>query len=220
MSQRLVIPLVALIAFGAGYGAHVWIAHDQVLPPPPAPGSEFTRTHPSPGIDTKADAKPAPGRVDRAKLIADIEKVRPQIEAYRKRVEEIDGEFDRGFVALLDADQRTKYDAQQKKNAEKRAKDEAKAAADQSPLSDEQIASLQQRPLWNALFKIAVSWRLERATHDYKLDAAQQAEVRKLLESRREKFIALVDSTPPPSITLSNLAPQAQKLGEPAKSGK
>ena len=38
------------------------------------------------------------------------------------------------------------------------------------------------------------------------------------LRCRREKFIALVDSTPPPSIILSRLAPVAQKLAtEPAK---
>jgi hypothetical protein len=217
MSQRVAIPIVALLAFGAGYGAHVWIAHDPALPPPPAPGSEFARNHPAPGADPKQDAKPSNHGVDRAKLISEIEKVRPQIESYRKRLEEIDGDFDRGFVALLNPGQRAKFDAQQKKDAERRAKNAAKAAADQSPLSDEQIASLQQRPLWNALFKIAVSWRLERATHDYDLSEAQQSDVRKLLESRRDKFIALVDSTPPPSITLSNLAPQAQKLAEPAK---
>jgi hypothetical protein len=218
MSHRLVIPLVALIAFGAGYGARVWTDRDQVIPPPPAAGSEFVRSHPAPNGDGKAENRPSNNHApDRAKLIADIEKVRPQIESYRKQLEEIDGEFDRGFVALLKPEQRERYDAQQRRDAEKRAKNEAKAAADISPLSDEQIAMLQQRPLWNALFKIAVSWRLERAVKDYKLDAAQQAEVRALLEKRRDKFIAIVDATPPPSITLSSLANQTQKLAEPAK---
>jgi hypothetical protein len=217
MNQRLAVPLVALVAFGAGFGARVWTENDPVLPPPPAPGSEFVRGHPaSSGSEAKADAKPNSPRVDRAKLIADIEKVRPQIDAYRKRLEEIDGEFDRGFVALLNPEQRGKYDAQKKKDAERRAKSEAKAAADQSPLSDEQITMLQQRPLWNALFKVAVSWRLDRAVRDYKLDTAQQAQVRALLETRRDKFIAVVDQTPPPSITLSNLASQTQKLGGPS----
>jgi hypothetical protein len=218
MTHRLVIPLVALIAFGAGYGARVWMDRDPVLPPPPPAGSEFVRNHATPTGDGKAENRPANNHApDRAKLIADIEKVRPQIESYRKRVEEIDGEFDRGFVALLKPEQRERYDAQQRRDAEKKAKNEAKAAADTSPLSDEQITMLQQRPLWNALFKIAVSWRLERATKDYKLDAAQQTEVRALLEKRRDRFIALVDATPPPSITLSSLAPQTQKLAEPAK---
>jgi hypothetical protein len=217
MSHRLVIPLVALIAFGAGFGARVWTARDTALPPPPAPGSEFVRNHPAPS-DAKSDAKAGNNHgPDRAKLIAEIEKVRPQIESYRKRLEEIDGEFDRGFVALLKGEQRERYDAQRKRDAEKKAKNEAKAAADSSPLSDEQISMLQQRPLWNALFKVAVSWRLERAVKDYKLDTDQQAQVRTLLETRRDKFIALVDQTPPPSITLSSLANQTQKLAEPTK---
>jgi len=34
---------------------------------------------------------------------------------------------------------------------------------------------------------------------------------------RREKFIELVDSAPPPSLMLSRLAPFAERLGTPAK---
>jgi len=42
--------------------------------------------------------------------------------------------------------------------------------------------------------------------------------VRELYRQRRDKFIALVDATTPPTITLSQLATQAQKIAkEPAK---
>jgi hypothetical protein len=41
-----------------------------------------------------------------------------------------------------------------------------------------------------------------------------------LLTQRREKFLALVDTTPPPSISLSQLASQTQKLADPAKAAK
>jgi len=44
--------------------------------------------------------------------------------------------------------------------------------------------------------------------------------VRELLLVHREKFLALVDLTPPPSIRLSELARSTQKLGEPAKARK
>ena len=43
---------------------------------------------------------------------------------------------------------------------------------------------------------------------------------RRIVEVRRDKFVALLDSTPPPSISFSYLATQTQKLGiaaEPAK---
>jgi hypothetical protein len=53
---------------------------------------------------------------------------------------------------------------------------------------------------------------------DLGLSAEQQEKVRGLLQQRRDKFLALVDSSPPPSITLSQLAAQASKLAtKPAK---
>ena len=41
--------------------------------------------------------------------------------------------------------------------------------------------------------------------------------LRDILRARRDKFIALVDASPPPSLTLNRLAPVAQRLGEPTK---
>jgi hypothetical protein len=54
-------------------------------------------------------------------------------------------------------------------------------------------------------------------TNDMKLDEAQSGKVKDLLHVRREKFMELVDSSPPLSMTLSRLAPLAQRLGVPAK---
>jgi len=215
MSQRVVIPLVAVVAFGAGYGAHVWVQHDPALPPPPTPGSEFVR--PGAAADPKTEAKPASSGVDRAKLISELQKVGPQADAYRKRLDEIATEFDRDFQTLLTAEQHVRYDANQKKNAEGRAKHEAKEAAETGPLSDQQIEQLRRQPLWNALWNVSVNARLDRLKNEYKLDAGQQARTLALLNQRREKFLALIDSTPPPTISYSDLARRAQKLGEPAK---
>ena len=50
-------------------------------------------------------------------------------------------------------------------------------------------------------------------------NAEQKEKARGILVQRRDKFLALVDSSPPPSLTLSRLAPLAQRLGEPKKSG-
>jgi hypothetical protein len=206
MSHRLVIPLVALVAFGAGYGARVWSDRD-VMPSPPTPGSEFVRP-------SEKDKQPPPPR-DRAKLLAEIEKVRPQSEAYRKRLDEIETEFNRDFVALLNPEQRERYDAQKKKSAENHAKRAARDAADTSMLTDEQIERMRRFPLWNALDAVAITWRFERLHHDYKLDDAQQARLRDHLKARREKFLALVDTTTPPTISFSQLATQTQKLADP-----
>jgi hypothetical protein len=217
VKQRLLIVLFTALVFGAGFGARAWTEADRALPPPPAaPGSEFVRGASTPPPEPRTTTKPA----DRTKIVADIERLRPQIDSYRKRIDEIAAEFDRDFLPLLTAEQRDKYLAQQKRNAERRAKGEADAAADTGPLSDEQIFQLQQRPLWNVLWSVAIVWRLDRLVHDYKLDGAQQAKTRELLVARREKFLTLVDSNQPPTISLSQLASQAQKLADPARAGK
>jgi hypothetical protein len=217
VKQRLLIAIFTVLVFAAGFGARVWTEDDRALPPPPAPGAEFVRAPAPPAGDAKAEPRRGP---DRTKIIADIERFRPQIDAYRNRFESIDAEFQRDFVLVLNAEQRAHYDAVKKNRADDRAKKDAKAAADTSLLTDDQIERLRQRPLGNALYSVAITWPLDHLTQEYKLDEAQQAKVRELLRIRREKFLALVDSTPVPSITLSELARQTQKLAQPAKADK
>ena len=56
---------------------------------------------------------------------------------------------------------------------------------------------------------------LEMLTREYALDAMQQAEVRALLTLRRNKFTALFDATPHPSIRLSRLVPLLERVIPP-----
>ena len=84
------------------------------------------------------------------------------------------------------------------------------------PLTDDEIDQLRQRSLYGVLWNVAPSMKQDSLIKDLKLDAAQQAKTLDLLRLRREKFIAIVDSLPPPSILLSRLAPAAQRLGASA----
>jgi len=215
MKQRVLIALLTAAVFAAGFAARSWTESRRPLPPPPAKlMSEFSPVPKLPGANAKnADQRP----LNRAKLVAEIERLRPQIEAFRARMDRIDAEFDRDLAALLRPEQRERYAAQQKKWAERVAKGAAATAADPAPLSDEQIGRLQQRSLFNVLVMVAPTMKLEWIKRDVKLDESQQAPVRDLLQVRREKFLALIDSTPPPSITLSQLAPVVQKLSAPKK---
>lgn len=215
--NRLLIAVLTVLIFGAGYATRLWNEHDRPVPPPPnAIGSEFTRA-PTPPSGEK-DVRKAVS-VNRENLITDIEKARPSIDSYRKQLRELDTEFDRQIMAILTPEQQAKYLQRQKRNEQRRTTREAKEAADPTPLSDEQILRLQQIPLFNVLWSITVTTRLERLNRDLKLDAAQQDRARELLLARREKFLALVDSSPPPTVSLSELASRAQKLG-PAPSVK
>lgn len=219
MKQRLLIALLTAFGFAAGFGARMLTESGCKVPPPPAPGTEFARAQTTTAAaDTNAEKKPVFTEKDREKFVAEIEKVRPQIDEYHQRLGDIYGTFDREFAELLRPEQKAIFDAQQKKNAEHRARRAAQEAADTGPLTDTQIEQLRRQPLWNALWIIAVKWRLERISHDYHLDAAQEAKVRDLLAQRRQRFLELVDATEPPSITYSELASRTQKLlSEPKK---
>jgi hypothetical protein len=72
-----------------------------------------------------------------------------------------------------------------------------------------------QRPFRTLAFFVVVPMTLERMTNELKLDDAQRGKVRDFLRVRREKFIELVDSSPPLSLMLSRLAPMVQRLREP-----
>lgn len=208
MNQRVFVALLTIGVFAAGYGARLLTEPAQAVPAAPAAlAQEFVHPAPS-GPEKRGDRQ-----LDRAKLVAEIQKLRPQIEAYSAQMQEIDGDFDREFVQLLTAPQREKFAANQKKWAER----DAKRAAKRELLSDEDIQREQDRSMTWIYWKVTVTPRLEMLTREYKLDAAQQNATRALLTLRRNKFIALLDSTPHVSIRLSRLAPLIERVAAPAK---
>ena len=209
MSQRLFVAILTVAVFLAGYGARGFADRDRPVPPPPAALAQEFGTKPK----TAAEAKIAQ-KLDRAKLVAEIEKLRPQIVAYTAQVAEIDAEFDREFALLLTPEQHDKLVATQKKWADQAARSQAETKI----LSDEDINRERDRPLSDVYRQVTVTPRLEWMTKEYKLDAAQQTKTRALLALRRNQFIALLDSTQHPTIKLSRLAPLVQRVApSPAK---
>jgi hypothetical protein len=218
MKPRLLITGLTVTVFGAGYAAGLWTERTRPVPPPPAPlMGEFSGKHaPVPGKTTTAASVRSP--LNRAQLAAEIERLRPQIDGYRQRLDALDAEFDRELIAHITPEQAATYTAAQKRRAERSAKGAAQAAAKHDPLTDEEIDQLRQRSLYGVLWMIAPTMKQDSLIKDLKLTEAQQLKTRELLRDRREKFLAIVDSTPPPSIMLSRLAPAAQRLAPaPAK---
>lgn len=217
MKQRLLIALLTVLVFAAGFVARMMTENDESVPPPPALGGEFVR--PANGDAAHAADKKATPRsaFDRAKLVAEIEQLRPQIEAYRARLDAIDAEYDKAFVALLTPEQRKIYDQKLADYQKRRAERDAKAASapPPPPLTDEEIAKLRQRPFEVAFWKVSYMGRLEQTVKDFKLDEKQRAQVADLLRARRDKFLAVVDSTPPPTFKLTALVTSVQRLTDP-----
>jgi hypothetical protein len=208
MTQRVFVALLTVGVFVAGYVARIWTEPRTSIPPAPAAlAKEYARS------ETATADKKNDRQLDRAKLLAEIQKLRPQIESYTSQVDEIYAEFDREFVQLLHPAQREKHFINQKKKAER----DAKRLADRSPLSDEEIQRAKDRPLTSIYWNIVVTPHLDWMTKEYSLDPTQQNSLRALLALRRNKFIALLDSTQHPSIRLSRLAPLIERVGAPPK---
>ncbi len=207
MTQRIFVALLTVVVFGAGYATrHLTDVRHPVPPAPAVLTQEMTRGTP-PSADKKEDRS-----LDRAKLVAEIEKARPQIEAFLAQLQEIDAEFDREFSALLNPAQKEKFVNEQKKRAERMAKKIAK----REPMSDEDIQREKEISMTVIYWHVTVTPRLEWLTKEYKLDANQQTLVRALLTLRRNKYIALYDASQHPSIRLSRLAPLIERVAAKA----
>jgi hypothetical protein len=219
MNQRVVIPLLVAASFGVGFGARVVTERDTTLPLPPPVGSEFARAGCVIGADTKTDAKPANSRViDRATLIADIERNWAQIETYQKRMAAIETDFDRDLIPILDQEQLRHKEELKKGKADSYAakmKTQSRDERARALMTDAEIESTQQFYLLRALDTVAITPRLNYLNRVYKLTAEQQAAAHVILEARREKFLRLIDEIPPPSIRLVALASRMQQLVEP-----
>lgn len=219
MKQQLVIAFLAALCFGAGFAARMWTERGPSVPPPPTGlGQEFTRDLTKPGAGSKADPRPVPTAADnkpnRPQMISDIARLGQEIEKYQAQMEVLDGDFDRGLLALLTTEQKTKFAARQTRIAERRAQTAAADAAEIGPLTDDKIASLQQRSLFGVLWSVSIKSRYDRLNKDMQFTAEQEPRVIELYRQRREKFLALIDTIQAPSITLSQIAPQVKKLDD------
>jgi hypothetical protein len=213
MKQRVVIAGFTIALLGAGYvtGAYTERTRCKVPPPPPSLLGELSSS--ASQKKTTATVAPAPNQTA---LAAQIEKLRPQIEEFRQKMDEMDQEMDRQIDAILRPDQKELFKDLVNRGVVLREQEKAMSGVS-GPLTPDEIRDLQQRPLQRLFTVIVVGMRLEWNTRQLKLDPEQSKQLAEILKARRDKFIALVDSSPPPSLTLSKLAPLAQRLVEPQK---
>jgi hypothetical protein len=204
MRDRVLAALLTLAVFAIGFGTGIWAERHRPFPGPPAAfmGEFGARRGPGPYVPT------AP--INRAELSEQIEKIRPEMDSFRARIDDIYAQFDRDIFTVLTPAQHAIYE---KKFRSQRGL----PPSDDKPLSDEEIERLLQRPFRTLAYFVVLPMTLERMTTELNLDDTQRDKVKDFLRVRREKFIELVDSAPAPSLMLSRLAPVAQRLGQPPK---
>lgn len=213
MMQRVFVAVLTVIVFMSGYAARMWTDRGEPVPPPPAALAREYAPAQATGDQKKRD------ELDRAAVVGEIEKFRSQIAAYSTQVQDIDNEFEREFAALLNPGQTEKWNVRLKQRAERMEAD-AKKPPVRTLLTDDDIRRAQDRSMTSVYWMVTVTPHLERFTKDFSLDPAQQTSLRALLALRRNKYIALLDATPHPTIRLNRLVPMLDRVLPPeAKQG-
>lgn len=209
MRSFFLVAVIALLGFIAGGAAGILYERRQPLPAPPFPPmSEFRG-----GGGWGGPGGPGgPGfrhPINRRELIATIENLRPQLEAFQRRMKEIDAEFDRNLDTILNPEQRTKHAEDMKRHHGPRPNDSR-------PISDDAISWIfREQTNRTVLWQVVIPFSLDQLTKQYALDDGQREIVRALLLERRREFLELVDSSPPPTVALSRLAQMVQRLKLP-----
>ena len=203
MNKKLPYILTTLIGFIVGILAGVWVMRTPPISPPPASVLEELRDAPL------GSTLPATATTDATTQEA-YAKIRAEMDDFRKKVDAIKTSLRDQMDPLLTPGQR---------DFVKRYR-ERPAPPPDSPASAQTFpATPRARNFYegfdSTITIIMVPYSLERLDANLHFTPAQKAAVRQLLIERRAKFLALVDTTPPPSFNLIKLAPPEAQL--PAK---
>lgn len=189
MKRALITIFLTVAVFSAGVLTGRWMQRTQPVPPPPIGIMGEIRDVPLSASNAPATPKPD--------LQAEVDRMKPHIEAFKQKLEPIKQGFRNELDAVLTADQRLKLQQWNERTASGGEKKKHKDGLD-------------------SLFPIViVPSTLDRLTDELHLTDDQRTRVHQLLLERREKFLALVDASPPPSLRLSRIAPLIPQAAKP-----
>jgi hypothetical protein len=209
MRGNVLVVLATVALFVAGLFVGVWTERSRPLPPPPeGPMNEFLHAGgamPAPAAPRQkwfVEGNGPGGRpaVSPQELRKRLDLLIPQIADFQQRVEAIEQQFRTAFNSILTADQKQKLDTITKR-----------LASFPDPLPG-------CAPGMGPIFVSMVIYRptYEHLSEDLTLDAQQQHQLMDLLIQRRNKLLALVDATPPPSFKLPDMVnPDPAEQGRP-----
>jgi hypothetical protein len=200
MNKGFVIALATLIGFAVGTFAGSWMQRNQPVPPPPTTVLGELRDVPLNAAPENPDAPKPSGMPlpDEA-----IRQMKIEIDAFKKKIEPIKIEFRTQLEALLTPVQRERLKAMSERPAPPPPNSKEKP----DPAKDWRYRIYDGMD--STITLVVIPFTLARLTEELGLSYAQREAVHQLLIQRREKFLALVDSTPPPSFNLGKLAPHA-----------
>jgi len=201
MKDVVRIGLLTLVVFAAGLFAGIWTQRLRPLPPPTMPPlGEMSRFHHDDHRhEGKEDGKGGWDRKDHfpfppekaEEMKAAMARIEPQIKAFEEKLGAMETDFRAKFEATLTPEQ--------KKQFEEKAPPPFNAPGGPS--------NRMMGPLGGIAFFTIIAPGLEHMSKDLALTPDQQAKLKALLIERRQKFLDLVDTTPPPSLELGHMGP-------------
>ncbi|HKD65911.1 MAG TPA: hypothetical protein VKB84_03655 [Candidatus Binataceae bacterium] len=194
MNERLQVVAITVVVFLLGLGTGIWTQRMRPMPPPPialmgefrAPGRMGFGPPPPPAWMAAFLHGPPPGPEE---MRTRIEALEPQIAEFRRSVEVIESGFRKQLNAELTPQQQRKLD-----NVETTM-----------PPPPPPLPGCAGEA--GNLFVPMVIYRpaLDRLTELLRLNSQQHEQLKSLLIDRRERLLALVDQTPPPSFKLGRM---------------
>jgi hypothetical protein len=239
MKKSTALVLLTVAGFVVGLGTGLWIGLNTTTPPPPPAWlfSEF-RNVSTPGTTLQNLVQSRPELW--SEIHAELQTLKPQIDAYRAKLEKIDGDFRADLEVLLTEEQKIRFAEAQKKRELPRlmsapapqtkapaasvattpppAAPSPKLAEAPKPKIERAPRTLQESSDGLVSSMVFVPYTQERFTQVLGLSEAQEDRLRQLLITRRERFLQISDEVPPPSLQLSRIADIIKRVAaEPAK---
>ena len=197
MRGNVLVVLATVVLFLAGLFVGVWTQRTRPVPPPPlGPMGEFQHqgSLPAPAVHRQpwfvgGNGSGGSPSISPQDLRKRLEGIIPQIADFQQKVDAIEEQFRTAFDAILTPDQKQKLDTIRKR-----------LASFPDPLPG-------CAPGMGPIFVSMVIYRptFEHLSADLTLDDKQQHQLMDLLTERRNKLLALVDATPPPSFKFPDM---------------
>ena len=196
MKENIQIVLITVVLFAAGLFTGVWTQHIKPAPPPPVPFmGQFGGGKGIQGAGRHS--MPSPAQIQ--EMQKRMETMRPQMEAFKKKADEIEAKFHTKMENILKPEQKTKLVPMGRQHG---------SPEDCFQPGRERFhGSFQAMPCGQRMGgiggpdfvgMIVYKAALARATSELGLDAKQQAQLEDILKQRRGEILNLLDTTPPP----------------------
>jgi hypothetical protein len=203
MKQPVVAACTVLVFFAGAIAGRMYEFHRPLPAPPGAFMGEFG------GHRYNGQGFAPRTALSRADFVAEVERLKPQFEDFRRHMDEIEDEFERSLDPVLTPVQRAANAERLKRRAQDRA-------AEASRPHDENLMRLARAPNMALLRTVTLQMGYDYLNRDLKFEPEQKPAVIELLKVRRDHFLAFIDSSPLPSLQLLPLAPYAQRLAPAA----